>query len=637
MKKNLMYLATVVSIAFASCTNEDFIGVSETDIETPEELVSIDFGSGTQANTRADHTTSASLLGGKFYIYGQKTVGETTTAIFDNYVLEYAEGSAGSTESNTADWEYVGKNSLKGAYQDIKYWDFSATRYDYVAAAGLATGETIKNANDGLVINVPDAESLSGIYFADRITAKPSAQSATATTPAAIKFGQTVTFNFRRMGAMMRIGFYETVPGYAIKDLVFYYVTAQSGSYDVGVGGAFPKSGKYTVTFDDKTNEAKVKFNGGSNKMNWYNSFGRLDYRSVSGEKAGQPTKFLAADGSISDTEEKVFIGSSASEATFGKGTYTIDGESKLSDYKPILPNEQNSLKMQMRVDYTLVALDGSGEQIFVRDAYVSVPVEYVKWKPNHTYTYLFKISDRTNGYTGEGGGGGSTIGPGRDPDPENGGGDNDPSDVDNDGNPDPPYVPDPNADEPYIDDPDSDDPDDVIPNPDVPLVPNPDYPQDEAPDGDQGDPSNPVPDPKDPDDPDKPDPENPSSLYPITFDAVVVDVIDETQETITEVTTPSITTYSETSDAINNDEYKVGETIIISAQDGVTPTAWEYIYSATEISEAQAEGTYADATTWNALGSYAKATLKPATAGYYIIRLTTASTKAYKVIKVVE
>ena len=634
MKKYLLLLAAAASVSLVGCTSDNFVGV--TNVENPEELVAIDFGSNTQAKTRADHAESAQLLGGKFYIFGQKTSGGTTSTIFDNYLLEYAEGTAGTTESNTADWEYVGKTSLKGAYQDIKYWDYSASEYNFVAVAGLGADETIKNTEDGMRIEVTDANSMTNIYVADRITATPTAQAATATTPATVPYNRTVTFKFRRLGAQMRIGFYETVPGYAIKDLVFYYIGAPSGSTTVGVGAAFPSSGKFTVTYDDATNAAVTSFAGATNKLAFSNTFGELDYTSVSAAKAGQASKYIAADGSISDTEVKAFIGSSASEATFGKGSYTIDGTSGVtSDYKPILPYEQNSLKMQMRVDYTLVALDGSGEEIHVRDAYVSVPAEYLKWKPNYSYTYIFKITDRSNGYTGEGGGGDVTVGPGRDPDPEKGG-DNDPSDADGDGEVDPPYVPDPNYPNPYIDDPDSDDPNDVIPNPDAPLVPNPDYPdQPDAPSGDQGDPSNPVPTPEDPNNPGNPDPENPAELFPITFDAIIVDEVEENQETITEVTTPSITTYSATSDVTNNDEYKVGEEIIISAEDGVIPTAWDYILSTEEITEAKAASKYATAT-WTSLGTDKKATLTPTSAGYYVIRLTTASATAYKVIKVI-
>ena len=281
---------------------------------------------------------------------------------------------------------------------------------------------------------------------------------------------------------------------------------------------------------------------------------------------------------------------------------------------------------MQLRVDYTLVALDGSGDEIKVRDAYVSVPVEYLQWKPNHAYTYIFKISDKSNGYTGKNDD--SSINPetgGRDPQPDNGGGDNDPKVDPETGEVIPPYVPDPSYPDSYI--PDPDDPEKQIPNPDVPLVPNPEYPT--GPEGDQHDPSNPVPTPTDPDDP--------AGLYPITFDALVVDTEENKHETITTVTTPSITTYSPTSNVTVNGEYKVNETIILSIQDGMTPEQWQYLSTDTEITENKAAQLYGDSTSWTDLGTATKATLTPQTAGYYVVRVKVGTTYGYKVIKVVE
>ena len=537
MNTKTMMAAALAVFALASCTSDDFVGNNDQSVIAGDS-VSIDFGSNTNAQTRANHEESARLLGNKFYVYGTKTAGSKTTTLFDNYLVQYTAGTAGTTETNKMDWEYNNLTSKKGATQGPKYWDFSAQRYDFVAAAGLGANELITSTTEGMRINVADVAAMTNIYVADRVTATPTAQAKTATTPATVAYRNTIEFQFRRLGAQMRIGFYETVPGYAVKDLVFYYIGAPSGSYEVGVGSAFPKSGKYTVTYDDATNAAKVKFAGADNEMEFCGKFGTLDYTSAQSQQgvAGKP--YLAEDGSASAAEVKKFLGTTSTAATYGKGTYTIDGQAgQISDYKPILPNESNTLKMQLRLDYTLVALDGSGDEIHVRDAYVYVPVEFLKWKPNYSYTYLFKISDASNGYTGDGGGGQVGPGPGRDPDPDNGGGDNDPVIDPNTGEVIPPYVPDPS----YPEIPDPDDPTKTIPDPDAPYVPNPAYPDGPGPDGDQHDPSNPVPtptvpDPGNPGGPEIPDPDNPANLFPITFDAVVVDSEDNTTTVYTVV-----------------------------------------------------------------------------------------------------
>lgn len=54
-----------------------------------------------------------------------------------------------------------------------------------------------------------------------------------------------------------------------------------------------------------------------------------------------------------------------------------------------------------IKCDYTLTAEDGHGETINVTGATAAIPAAYSKWEPNTRYTYLFKISENTNGTTG--------------------------------------------------------------------------------------------------------------------------------------------------------------------------------------------------------------------------------------------
>lgn len=536
MRTRNIIITAILGLAFTACSQESYVGTGEQIDPGPGGVYgSIDFGSVAKPRTRATHEESAALLGNKFLLYGTKTKDGVTSPVFDNYVVEYNASTAGTTLSNSSDWEYSGKVSKKGAIQAVKYWDYSAERFDFVAAAGLASDELITSTTEGLRVNITDATAMTNVYVADRITATPTAEAKTPTTPATEAYKNVIQFQFRRMGAQMRVGFYETVPGYAVKDLVFYYIGAPSGSKEVGVGTAFPTSGKYTVTYSDATNAATVKFAGSDNKQAFSNTFGKLDYTSAFTQEGVADKPYLNTDGKASATAVNAFIGTTSTTATYGMGSYTIDGTAGVtSAYKPILPNENNSLKMQIRVDYTLIALDGSGDSIHVRDAYVSVPASFLQWKPNYSYTYLFKISDNSNGYTGAGGGGTITTGPGRDPDPDNGGGDNDPVVDPVTGEVIPPYIPDPS----YPEIPDPDNPGTTIPDPSAPLIPNPAYHA--GPEGDQHDPSNPVPVPSVPDPANPgstiPDPQNPASLFPITFDAVVVEAEEGAQTVFTEI-----------------------------------------------------------------------------------------------------
>ena len=64
---------------------------------------------------------------------------------------------------------------------------------------------------------------------------------------------------------------------------------------------------------------------------------------------------------------------------------------------------------------------------------------------------------------------------------------------------------------------------------------------------------------------------DDPAGLYPITFDAIVLDSEDGTQSTITTVHTPAITTYQKGhvyNDGNPNDDYKTGKDIYVMVQD---------------------------------------------------------------------
>ena len=54
-----------------------------------------------------------------------------------------------------------------------------------------------------------------------------------------------------------------------------------------------------------------------------------------------------------------------------------------------------------IKCDYTLTADDHSGEVINVKGATAAIPAAFSKWEANTRYTYLFRISDNTNGTTG--------------------------------------------------------------------------------------------------------------------------------------------------------------------------------------------------------------------------------------------
>lgn len=80
---------------------------------------------------------------------------------------------------------------------------------------------------------------------------------------------------------------------------------------------------------------------------------------------------------------------------------------SKPTNPKAILPCG-NVGGLTLKVDYTLISTDGSDETIKVTGATAKIASDYTNWTANKSFTYIFKISDKTNGSTG---GTGTTAG----------------------------------------------------------------------------------------------------------------------------------------------------------------------------------------------------------------------------------
>ena len=502
MKKSIFYFAAMASIVLASCTSDELTGSSPT-TNVKNEGTPIMFSSMNKGFTRADFVGSdaAAKLGNKFVVSAKK--GSTTAATngvvtFDNYVVEYAENTAHTTASNVANWEYVGKGRIKHAIdhgitsQTIKYWDYSADQYDFIAwSAGSKTavyegtpadGEVKVSAINpnatatGAVTFEGKAADLSEVYISDLVTAKKNSD-----------YQNTVTMKFRSLGTKVRLGIYETVPGYSVRNVRFYttgdvltdpatQIVNNATIYSAGAD--IYTEGTYTVkypTVDDpdnaNNNQAHVTFapKSGATQatiVNW----GGMNYT-------------IAEEGER--TPGNVYLGRSSATASFA-------GNEATNYYVTYLPNE-NGANLNLRVDFTLEAIDGGGEVIEVKNAKAQVPSIYTQWKPGFAYTYLFKISDKTNGRTGV----------------------YDPTQAD-----------------------------DATVNSD------------------------------------------PAGLYPITFDALVVNEEDNdaTQETITTIATPSITTYQQQSTVVNADEYTVnGKDIFVTVNEGndlVTLTGKAALYT---------------------------------------------------------
>ena len=421
MKTKYFFLAAFAAM-FASCANEEYIGDNSPNAALEQTGDgSIQFTYNLPNRTRAGEfvgATAAQKLGGMFVVEGTKGTealdAPSSTVVFDNYLVGYTANTAGTAKSNTHNWEYVNKqtgidgrmsaatwSSLHSGVttQTIKYWDYSTSQYDFIAwstgtceaipvpepaaepASGkiqvtrINTGSTLKT--NGFKMTASSAADLLQCYYTDIITAKKD-KGAGGTD-----YGKPVTLTFRNMAAKVRVALYETVPGYSVQGVEFYQDETTALTADLsgneatlytpdGVANELPQSGTVTVIYP------RI----GSNNS------GAADYNKASVTvSAGSTTSPKQTFGALSGT-----IGTSLPSATFA-------GSAADDYYKAVIPNTDGK-PLTLRVNYTLVSTDGSNEEIKVYGAKAVVPATYTNWLPNYAYTYIFKISDNSNGWT---------------------------------------------------------------------------------------------------------------------------------------------------------------------------------------------------------------------------------------------
>lgn len=410
MKKYFIYSAALLALV-SSCQSDDFLGNNGGNVQTSGNETAINFAGGTGKITRANQIeeTAAKTLGYHFVVFGDKTTNGTTHTVYDHYDVKWiGKADANKTQSNKEGWEYVGfipnKNSnlATDAKQTIKYWDYSASEYNFAAFSmgGLTpeSGDTYDNQVDKDAATIESgkvkisqidskatkytiegsADNIAKLYISDRVTAKPS-----GTTPD-IKYQAAVQFNFRALKSLVRLGIFETVPGYSVKDVKFYSSTNTTSTQATETPGLYAEKanipagdGKATITFGSSTtgnyNEAMVEWTANNNK------------KDITFDKLNLTAKESKEDAGATN----LYIGRTAKEASLP------------TKYKTVIPSTGIGA-LTLKVDYTLVSTDGSGETIKVTGATATVPSEYTQWQPNYSYTYIFKISDKTNGSTGK-------------------------------------------------------------------------------------------------------------------------------------------------------------------------------------------------------------------------------------------
>lgn len=403
---NKYFIAAASALALASCSSDDFLGEIQGN-EQNGATSAINFGGDTGKITRATTkgNAAAELLENNFVVVGFKgsktDAANNETYAFDHYNVNFNKDSKNSTESNRAGWEYVNQDmKVKGtkpaaslaqsgaSQQTIKYWDHSCKSYDFIAfsmgkgaASEYATPthvdkDKLATAAYTLTGNV---NTLSECYISDMKTVtEPNYNDA------------SVSMSFRHLASKVRMALFETVPGYVISDVKFYTdpTSTTTDNPEGSLIGKFNNSGTLTVYFpttgtdhaaEKDYNKAHVKFTAST----------------TAGETGVLDSKGFGAVNYNNQAEGTINAGSTYLSQNAATPSYCGAG------YQNVLPSEGAASAITLRIDYKLTSVDGSKETINVKGATATVPAEYSEWKSGYAYTYIFKISQNTNGSTG--------------------------------------------------------------------------------------------------------------------------------------------------------------------------------------------------------------------------------------------
>lgn len=388
------------SLALVGCQTDDILDSRPGSEQSANTAIRFDGEAGNISRATSNTGNTDVKLDYQFKMYGVKKVNNGENASYQDVFKDYSLWSetANNTTSNTKGWEYVGSaNSTHGSgnvtigaqSQTIKYWDYSSDDYRFVAGSPIENFTFNKAAENGDgSIATATVTGLAGHLNAN------STDQAITTNPVYIaepkvvaksNYKDVVQFNFVRQQSKVRVGIYETIPGYKIKDIKFYkqgesglevsndhniILTSTTGDY---FKGGTKVTGTITYNWTPTPSYTFAYTSGLTSAKNWYG--GNL----TDGVKATTST-----------------------EATVSN-LYGTDRDMESNGYFTVIPTPSATTAdaILIKCDYVLESEDGSGETIKVTGATAAIPAAFSKWEPNVMYTYIFQISQKTNGTTG--------------------------------------------------------------------------------------------------------------------------------------------------------------------------------------------------------------------------------------------
>lgn len=286
--------------------------------------------------------------------------------VFEGYHVTYEAGSENTTLDNSDGYGYVGGTSLDGIAQTIKYWDFSAAEYHFWAITdGRCFQPNGSGVIDGTMAEIPlvmTTHELTEPVLFSRICHRGPVTN------------ETVQLLFRRPNCKISVRFFSGEPlseGHSIRVSYIRFAPDPEDASD--------------------PNLAQVIYTDGTLLLGYYPQCGTSDFNSHNEEtiklRLNGPTQpHLSFQDVVLDHTH----GTASNNAVIAPNTAG-------DDYYYLLPmgEEPETSPGIKNPDFMLsVNVDGT-EPKNARTAYI--PAQYMQWRANHQYTYIFKIIDGGN------------------------------------------------------------------------------------------------------------------------------------------------------------------------------------------------------------------------------------------------
>lgn len=263
----------------------------------------------------------------------------------DGYRVNFTQSSAGTTGSNTADWEYVGLTHPEhSTTQTIKFWDYSASNYRFYAYTP-AEPKIITDSEGAFQIPFAYSENatatsvpyISDLWFSDNTD---------ATSP----YGKCVTLRFSPLIAKVRFKF--TYPANTKRVTITGILFGDSRFIKDQSSANTPLKGTITATYPLTGTPASY-----TPSFNWQTS---------------------------ADKAAKGFLGLTIPYEEEGDAIHILQDKNQHNKWYYVPPF---NIAQYEQGAYTISAIIDGNKTL------ATVPAEYMQWKAGYQYTYIFKIT----------------------------------------------------------------------------------------------------------------------------------------------------------------------------------------------------------------------------------------------------